>query len=82
MTLTTRHNIARSEAFDVGPHVIVRRMPARRRRGRFLGAPVWAWAVAGWAGLIVSVDFHLGMPLCLVLTLGAAAVAWFWRKAA
>lgn len=74
--------IARSEAFDAGPHVLIHRMPVRRRRGRVLGAPLWAWAVTGWAGFIVSVDVHLGMPLCLAVTLGAIAVAYFWRKAA
>ena len=76
------HNITGSEAFDAGPHILVQRLPARQRRGRFFGLPLWVWAITGWAGLIVSIDFHLGMPLCLSLTLGGMAAVYFWRKAA
>lgn len=76
------HNITSSEAFTDGAHILVQQIRPRRRRGAPLGFPVWVWAVTGWAGLIVSVDFHLGMPLCLSLTLGGMAAVYFWRKAA
>ena len=68
------HNIAGSEAFDVGPKLIIREMP-RRRPGLSLAAKIYMGsAIAALVSALV--DIAIGQPICLTIAASIFLVAW------